>query len=223
MRAPVRLPGPASRVRVFGTKRLGARRAERIIAEWVFPEHLWATVAKRYPQVEDPEVRGEVDHALRDWFICCAWRGRRSLGMPSRLVDEAWHALILDSVAYIAFCRTAFGIYLHHFPEGSVEGESSAALVNTVWAWDRSRAGRDHESLLWDLDERHGVEDPWGIPESGLAQARSSAFAGGSTACGVGAGVAGDCPPDAGGGGCGGGGCGGSGCGGGGCGGGGGS
>jgi hypothetical protein len=138
--------------------------------------------------------------------------------MPSRLVDEAWHALILDSVAYIALCREAFGIYLHHFPEGSVDGDQSAALVNTVWAWDRSQAGRNDESLLWDLDERHGVEDPWGISEADLARMRAGGgYAGGVASCGVGSGVAGDCPPDAGGGSCGGGGgsCGGGGCGGG--------
>lgn len=139
--------------------------------------------------------------------------------MPSRLVDEAWHALILDSVAYIALCREAFGTYLHHFPEGSVGGEQSPALVNTVWAWDRSQAGRDHEAFLWDLDGRHGVEDPWGISESDLARMRAGGYAGGAGACGTGSNVAGDCPPDSGPASCGGGGnggCGSGGCGGGG-------
>jgi hypothetical protein len=183
------------------------RHVWRVIAEWDLPEHIWRTVARRFPLVGERDVRNEVDHGLRDCFICCAWRGRRSLGMPSRLVDEAWHALILDSVAYIALCREAIGLYLHHFPEDSIEGEQSPALVNTVWAWDRSQAGRDHESLLWDLDERHGVEDPWGISAMELTRIRAGAYAGGASGCGAGAGVAGDCPPDSGGGGCGGGGC----------------
>jgi hypothetical protein len=221
MRAPVKLSGPASRARILGVNQFHARRAERVLSEWGFPDHIWRTVARRYSQVADREVRDAVDHGLRDWFICCAWRGRRSLGMPSRLVDEAWHALILDSVAYIALCRQAFGMYLHHFPEGSVEGDQGAALVNTVWAWDRSRAGRDHESILWDLDGLYGVEDPWGISEEELARIRAGSYAGGASSCGGGTGVAGDCPPDSGGAGCGGGGGNGGGCGGGGCGGGG--
>src|SRR5215208_4858549 len=160
MAGAMKLPGSASRARKLMPQHFYARRAERVLAEWVFPDHIWRTVEKRYPQAEDETAKAEVDHGLRDWFICCAWRGRRSLGMPSRLVDEAWHALILDSIAYIALCQAAFGNYLHHFPEGSYRGDSEAALVNTVWAWDRSSAGRDHESVMWDLDERHGVEDP---------------------------------------------------------------
>ena len=115
--------------------RFHASRAERVISEWIFPAHIWGTVAKRHPQVLDERIRGEIDHALRDWFICCAWRGRRSLGMPSRLVDEAWHALILDSLAYVELCRQAYGTYLHHFPEtlsaADEDSSNSKSLVNT--------------------------------------------------------------------------------------------
>ena len=197
----------------------------------MFPSHIWRTVARRYPQADERAIRDEVDHALRDWFICCAWRGRRALGMPSRLVDEAWHAFILDSAAYIEFCRAAFGTYLHHHPEGKFDGDGGRALINTVWAWDRSVAGKENESLLWDLDVRHGIEDPWGLTEQQLEAIRTRGHEGGTSHCGVGGGVAGDCPPDGGGangggssaadgasggesgvgGGCGGGGCGGGG------------
>ena len=144
--------------------------------------------------------------------------------MPSRLVDEAWHALILDSLAYVQLCGKAFGTYLHHFPETGSDREEEAewsALVNTVWAWDRSDAGREHESLLWDLDERHDVEDTWGISEYRLTAIRSKRYADGGEGWPIGIGA--DRPPDsaAGGGGAGdgadggGGGCGGGGCGGG--------
>ena len=37
--------------------------------------------------------------------------------MPSRLVDEAWHEFILDSLSYTRFCEAAFGGYLHHTPD----------------------------------------------------------------------------------------------------------
>jgi hypothetical protein len=217
MAAPATLPGTGSKLRRLVPSRLHARRAERVIASWSFPAHIWGTVARRYPQVRDESVRAEVDHGLRDWLICCAWRGRRSLGMPSRLVDEAWHALILDTVAYMELCRAAFGAYLHHFPEGSVDAARWPGLVNTVWTWDRSQAGRDEDSLLWDLDERHDVDDPWGISEFDLARIRARGYADGGAFI-AGDGAFGDCPPDAGANGCGGGaGCsGGGGCGGGG-------
>lgn len=36
--------------------------------------------------------------------------------MPSQAVDALWHAFILDTVAYQAFCQHAFGRMLHHYP-----------------------------------------------------------------------------------------------------------
>jgi hypothetical protein len=163
----------------------------------MFPAHIWTAVEERHPIVGDTAVRAEVDHALRDWFTCCAWRGQRALGMPSRLVDVAWHAFILDSLAYVRFCGETFGSYLHHFPESAnAEPLDGLALVNTVWAWDRSDAGRDEESLMWDLDERHSVEEPWGIPELQLAAIRSENYAGGGEGWISGTNAA--CPPNVG-------------------------
>ena len=36
--------------------------------------------------------------------------------VPSRLVDEFWHAHILDTLAYVRDCQEVFGEYLHHYP-----------------------------------------------------------------------------------------------------------
>ena len=191
--------------------RMRARRAERVIRGTEFPSHIWRKVAKRYPMTEDSVARVQVERGLREWFVCCAWRGRRSLGMPSRLVDEAWHAFILDSVAYMTFCRAAYGVYLHHFPEGAGAGGGNE-LADTVWAWDRSTSV--YESILWDLDVRYDIEDPWGISDYELATIRAakSPGPGGGGGCGgggcVGGGGGGS---DGGSAGCGGGGCGGGG------------
>ncbi|MET0305015.1 MAG: hypothetical protein ABW196_02160 [Solirubrobacterales bacterium] len=173
-------------------------------------------VRRRYPQLGEEEWK-QVEQGLREWFICCAWRGRSLLGMPSRVVDDAWHEFILDSVAYTAFCEAAFGAYLHHTPDEAMSTPMAAALENTVRAWDRSDAGADQDSVLWDLDERLGIPEPLGISGLQLGAARSGASAIGAP------GMAGACAGWAGGGGSGdgGGGCSGGGCGGGGCGGGG--
>lgn len=151
--------------------------------------------------------------------------------MPSRVVDEAWHELILDTTAYVAFCRTAFGGYLHHFPEGKERLGGPPPVVNTVWAWDRSRTGRGgEESALWALDRTIGIEDPWGIDDRDLDRIRASDYGsdlpsrpsagtgtpiiGGAAAGGFIGGCGGGGHHDGGGGagaGCGGGGCGGGG------------
>lgn len=197
------------------------RKRERFIADYVFPSHIRGRVRKRLPQIAERDWP-LVELGLREWFVCCAWRGGAVLGMPSRAVDEAWHEFILDSVAYIDFCEKAFGEYLHHTPDEAMSTPMGNALAQTVRAWDRSEAGQEKESVLWDLDERLGIDEPIGIDGTQIAGIRSTApnypfiaaacFAGGG--CGGGAGDAGGgC---SGGGGCGGGGCGGGGCGGGG-------
>lgn len=199
------------------------RKRERFIAEYVFPSHISARVRKRLPQVRESDWP-LVERGMCEWFVCCAWRGTAVLGMPSRAVDEAWHEFILDSIAYIDFCEKAFGEYLHHTPDEAMATPMGNALAETVRAWDRSEAGQEEDSVLWDLDEQLGIEEPLGLDGLQIAGIRSHAaaypfiaapcFAGGG--CGGGGGESG--------GGCSGGGCSGgcsAGCGGGGCGGGG--
>lgn len=36
--------------------------------------------------------------------------------VPNKLVDEFWHAHILDTMSYHADCQSVFGYYLHHYP-----------------------------------------------------------------------------------------------------------
>jgi hypothetical protein len=147
--------------------------------------------------------------------------------MPSKLVDEAWHEFILDSVAYVDFCDQAFGDYLHHTPEETMGTPMRHALADTVRAWDRADRGKE-ESVLWQLDSRLGIEQRLGIDRAALHSARTRvpyplttgwAFSAGYMGFGGGGGDAGgdegggcgggEAGGDGGGGGCGGGGCGG--------------
>lgn len=43
----------------------------------------------------------------------------RKLG-PTPLIDDFWHAHILDTEAYAADCQKLFGRYLHHYPYGGL-------------------------------------------------------------------------------------------------------
>ncbi len=45
--------------------------------------------------------------------------GYRGLGMASPAVDEVWHAFILFTKEYAAFCQAAFGEFIHHIPRTS--------------------------------------------------------------------------------------------------------
>jgi hypothetical protein len=122
--------------------------------------------------------RDLVETGLRQWLRCCApalW-DNQVIGMPSRAVDEAWHGLILCTARYSAFCRHAYGEFLHHHPEGGAPvGGSSAAdppaeqLRRTVVAWTLV-ANAGEKCQLWDLDKRVGVDEPWGLDPARVAE-----------------------------------------------------
>ncbi|NNH75967.1 hypothetical protein HLB23_39985 [Nocardia uniformis] len=116
------------------------------------------------------QPRELVETGLRQWLRCCgaAIRDEQVIGMPSHAVDEAWHGLILCTMRYQRFCDTAYGRFLHHFPDGEGSGGTAAGsmadqLGRTVVAWSIV-ARPDETCVLWDLDARVGVEHPWGIP-----------------------------------------------------------
>jgi uncharacterized membrane protein YgcG len=169
MRAWMRKP---SRVQVALHSRK-ARKSEAYILGAGFPELLEGRVRKELPQVSE---RGWelIEQGLREWFVCCAWRGNRILGMPSRAVDEAWHEFILVTPSYVSFCQRAFGQYLHHTPDEALSAPMPDALAETVRAWDRSDSGHESESVLWDLDRKLGIEEPFaGISPSEMELART--------------------------------------------------
>jgi hypothetical protein len=182
-------------------RRRTARRAEAYIASYVFPSHIARRVQRHNSQLDEAGWK-LVERGLREWFVCCAWRGRTILGMPSRLVDEAWHEFILDSLAYTRFCEVAFGGYLHHTPDEAMSTPMGDALGDTVRAWDRSEMGSSEESVLWDLDQRLGADEPLGLKGLQLSAARSRSpypLASGWTCAGSGGGFDGG-PGDQGGG-----------------------
>lgn len=96
--------------------------------------------------------------------------------MPSHAVDEAWHGLILCTAQYSAFCRRAYGQFLHHYPEGSATADfpvtgdcADEQLRRTVIAWSLV-AQPGEECVLWDLDRHVGVDEPWGLDLGRVAE-----------------------------------------------------
>jgi hypothetical protein len=115
------------------------------------------------------EPRELIDTGLRQWLRCCgaALRDNQLIGMPSHAVDEAWHGLILCTARYAAFCEKAYGRFLHHHPEGGapagvVTDSMDEQLRRTVVAWSVV-AQPGEQCVLWDLDRRVGVDQPWGL------------------------------------------------------------
>jgi hypothetical protein len=136
-------------------------RTEAAVAGLELPEAVFKTCPW--------QPRGLVETGLRQWLRCCgpALRDRQLIGMPSHAVDEAWHGLILCTAAYSAFCYAAYGEFLHHHPEGAApigagHDGMDHQLRRTVIAWSLVAAPDEH-CVLWDLDSRVGVDEPWGL------------------------------------------------------------
>jgi hypothetical protein len=75
-----------------------------------------------------------VSRGLRQYFLAYLMSGRRYVSMPSQVADDLWHEFILYTREYDAFCRRAFGGFLHHTP-AVVRGEhrQSNEGLRRVW------------------------------------------------------------------------------------------
>lgn len=156
---------------MFASRAKHLSRVDRAVSELGLPPAIWKTCPW--------EPRELVETGLRQWLRCAgvAMLDHQVIGMPSRAVDEAWHGLILCTNRYAGFCDDAYGRFLHHHPEGDrIEGEAprprrrgapvagtmEQQLARTVAAWSLV-AHPGEECVLWNLDRRIGVPEPWGV------------------------------------------------------------
>ena len=102
------------------------RRRVEAVNRYRFPTSVRHRLGQQHPQLSSADL-DLVEHAARQWFRLLATRPRARLAMPSRVVDDLWHELVLHTRDYAAFCRTAFGHFLHHQPESAMAAAAVAA------------------------------------------------------------------------------------------------
>src|SRR5215475_10657904 len=90
------------------------RRAE-FIRTFRWPRGLLERPEKRHPGFARKDS-ALVSRGLRQFFLAYLMSGRRYVSMPSQAADDLWHEFILYTRDYDAFCRRAFGEFLHHTP-----------------------------------------------------------------------------------------------------------
>ena len=155
------------------SRRYTLARASAVVADLDLPPAVFKTCPW--------QPRTLVETGLRQWLRCCAaaLRDGQVIGMPSHAVDEAWHGFILCTARYSAFCNDAYGQFLHHHPEGGAPAGSRALadshrdqLRRTVISWSMVAAPGE-QCVLWDLDERVRVPEPWGVDHGWVAAIQS--------------------------------------------------
>ena len=80
------------------------------------PSQLWLSKELRHQKI-DAQQKQLVEAGLQDYFLLHALFPTKPIAMPSQLVDKLWHAFILDTKAYQAYCEQAFGKLFHHIPD----------------------------------------------------------------------------------------------------------
>ena len=191
----------------------GARRSTRsrqlaYISGYDFHHSIRRKFNDKWPDLTPTQV-DQVFEGLRQYFRICHQARRRCVAMPSLIVDDAWHAFILFTRTYKAFCDRALGRFLHHTPAEAMRSATDAQDgIKRAWRLACADEGQHPARptrlpLLFAID---GVLDvPYGYKYSlncGLGSARtaSDAYCAGHIGCA--SGCAGDAGVAAAGGGC---------------------
>ena len=107
---------------------------ERYIRDYSLPRGLYERLRKRRPELTLKDC-SLIARGLRQFFLAYLGSGRQFVAMPSQAVDDLWHEFILYTKAYDAFCRQAFGGFLHHTPAVALgpEQRDNAGLRRVWW------------------------------------------------------------------------------------------
>lgn len=138
-------------------------RAE-FIRNYSFPHGLFEKLHAKRPSLESKDMQ-LVARALRQFFLAHLKSGRRYVSMPSQVADDLWHEFILYTRNYDAFCRRAFGRFMHHTPAVALgAGRQNNIGLRRVW-WYTCKEENINPSrptrlpLLFALDTKLGIAD----------------------------------------------------------------
>ena len=108
-------------------------RAE-FIRSYSFPRGLFDKLHSKRPQLDAKQMQ-LVARALRQFFLVHLRSGRQFVSMPSQVTDDLWHEFILYTRNYDAFCRRAFGRFMHHTPAVALgpDRQNNVGLRRTWW------------------------------------------------------------------------------------------
>jgi hypothetical protein len=109
------------------------RRQDRVavVDAYRFPSSVRLRFAQEHRTLTAEDI-AMVEAAARQWFRLAARHPKAKLSMPSVIVDDLWHELVLHTRDYAEFCDTALGRFLHHVPESAMSAADAAANRNST-------------------------------------------------------------------------------------------
>jgi hypothetical protein len=177
---------------------------EHNIRSFVFPNAVLQELTKSYPhlQLKDLQLAAR---ALREFFLVHARAKGSVIAMPSKVTDALWHAFILDTRAYRAFCKAAFGSYFHHIPQSAMGAQNEDGMA--TWRTWRLACLEENinPSKATRLPLLFAIDAKLSIPGAVICDPASFKRPTSSSSCGGGCGGGDGCGDSGCGGGCGGG------------------
>lgn len=123
------------------------------LRDYTFPLSCYAEIHVRYPHLNAEKVEIAFDQ-LRLYFevslVYSSTGSSKLVAMPSKLVDSCWHSFVCETREYQAFCKTAFGGFLHHEPRVNNSFplvELSINKVNNIQGAKLSTEAKDQSEL----------------------------------------------------------------------------
>jgi hypothetical protein len=138
-------------------------RAE-FIRSYSFPRGIFDKLQAKRPTLDAKQMQ-LVARALRQFFLAHLLSGRQYVSMPSQVADDLWHEFILHTRSYEAFCRRAFGRFMHHTPAVALgRGDQNNTGLRRTWWWTCKDENINPRAptrlpLLFALDAKLGVSD----------------------------------------------------------------
>lgn len=134
------------------------------IETYKMPKNIALSLRKHYPQLSAEQCELAIE-ALKEYFLICNLANGQLVAMPSKVVDVAWHAFILNTKEYKSFCRKAFGRFLHHTPSSaSVISEQMNTSLKRTWQITCRRNYIDANNpdklpLLFSIDDMLNIKE----------------------------------------------------------------
>lgn len=129
-----------------------------------FPSAITTEVTKRYPHLSEYELEWVIQ-GLRQYFQLCNAAGVKTVSMPSRVVDVAWHEFILMTQSYAQFCDNGLGRFLHHTPASEMASTDRVMKgLKVAWFYACQWQGINQASpsrlpLLFAIDDVLSIPD----------------------------------------------------------------
>ncbi|MET9123036.1 hypothetical protein [Streptomyces sp. NPDC004528] len=110
-------------------------------------DRLTRRVTADHPEISASTARRIVGQAAA--FIAASGQQHTRELAPSKLVDYGWHAFILHTVDYAAFCQKVVGRFVHHVPTDDGQAAADAGQMRERTLAAITAAGFTIDPELW--------------------------------------------------------------------------